>query len=48
MVELQAVRPDGHEVKAGLWDKMHRFLELIPGKFEDPEIQKQLVMFNSS
>lgn len=43
MIEVHAVRPDAQEVKAGLWDKLYRFLELGPDQFDDPERQKKSV-----
>ncbi|XP_052797703.1 ethanolamine kinase 1-like [Mya arenaria] len=42
MIAVHSIRPDGCEVKTGLWDKINRFLELGPDSFEDPEKNKRL------
>ncbi|XP_053383984.1 ethanolamine kinase 1-like [Mercenaria mercenaria] len=41
MIEVHAVRPEGREVKTGLWEKIYKFLELSPEGFNDPERNKQ-------
>lgn len=43
MIEVHAVRPEGREVKSGMWDKMYKFLELFPEGFDDPKRQELLL-----
>lgn len=43
IIKVQEVRPDGLEVKSGLWDKMYRYLDQVPDKYDDAEKQKQFV-----
>ena len=41
MIEVHKLKPKGHEVRSGLWDKLYKFLELSPDGFTNPEKQKQ-------
>ncbi|KAL4225642.1 Ethanolamine kinase [Mactra antiquata] len=43
MINVHAVKPEGQEVKSRLWEKMYRFLDLGPDKFDDSDRQQKFV-----
>lgn len=46
MIQFHKVRPDWLNVKPKVWDRLHKYVELCPEVFDDPEKQKQLVTFD--